>query len=228
MPPTPYASAVLRLGVAALAAMSLGAVASAPAHAHDTLIASTPEADQVLEESPDEVVLEFSGGGLTTGDAITNEILVLDSDEEDWASEEPADVEGSIMRTDLPEPLPNGEYEVRYRVVYSDGHDEELGFAFEVDAPLTEGEDDAALGEPDEAEAPEEPTETADAGTAEAEPAPTEEIEDDATLNATEAEDESGQWGGPQFWVALAAALAGVAAVAWFAARRRGSATPES
>jgi copper resistance protein C len=227
MHPTPYVSAALRLGVAALAAMSLGAVASAPAHAHDTLIASTPEADQVLEQSPDEVVLEFSGQGLTTGDAITNEILVLDSDEEDWASEEPADVEGSIMRTDLPEPLPNGEYEVRYRVVYSDGHDEELGFAFEVDAPLTEGEDDASLGEPDEAEAPEEPTETADTGTAPAEPAPTEEIDDDATLNATEAEDESGQWVVPQFWVALAAALAGVAAVAWFAARRRGRATPE-
>ncbi|RJN31743.1 copper resistance CopC family protein [Nesterenkonia natronophila] len=217
----PYSSATLRLGIAALAGMSLGAVASAPAHAHDTLIASTPEADQVLEASPDEVVLEFFGEGLTTGDAITNEILVLGPEEEDWASEEPAEVEGSTMRTDIPEPLPNGEYEIRYRVVYSDGHSEELGFSFEVDAPLTEGDDDAALGEPEEAEAPEDPTETADAGTAAAEPAPTEQVDDDAALSGAETEDESGQWGGP-FWVALASALAGVAAVAWFTARRRG------
>lgn len=218
----------LRLGIAALAAIGLGAVASAPAYAHDTLIASTPEADQILEEPPHEVVLEFSGAGLTTGDSITNDILVLDSDEENWASEEPAEVDDSTMRTDIPEPLPNGEYEVRYRVVFSDGHDEERGFSFEVDAPLAEGAEDAELERSGDAEATDEPAETSDAETETAEQAPTEETEDDAASRGSETADESGQWGGPLLWVALAAALVGVAAVAWFAVRRRNRDSMES
>lgn len=212
--------ASLRWGFAALGALALGAAASVPAYAHDTLIDSTPEADEVLSESPHEVVLEFSGAGLTTGESITNDIVILDSDDEDWASEEPAEVEGSVMRTDIPDPLPNGEYEVRYRVVYSDGHDEELGFSFEVDAPLAEDED-AALADPGEADTTEEPAETSDSGTAAAEPAPTEDEEDDAALGASDTEGTSDQWGGLVFWVALAAAMAGIAAVAWFAVRRR-------
>lgn len=210
---TTNSSAVLRFGTASLMAAALGVAASAPAFAHDTLIDSNPEADQVLDESPDEVVLEFSGNGLTTGESITNEIVILDSEEVDWASEESAEVDGSIMTTDIPEPLPNGEYEVRYRVVYSDGHNEELGFTFEVDAPLAEGEEGAALGESSESD------------TSATEPAPTEEAQDDdAALEAAQNEDASGQWGGPLFWAALGAALAGVALVAWFAVRRRGAA----
>lgn len=137
--------------LSASATLGLSAVMTAPAWAHDTLIASTPEADEVLAESPEEIVLEFSGDGLTVGDTITNDIWVLDEDDENWATEEPADVEGSTMSTDLAEDLPNGEYEVLYRVVYSDGHDEELSFSFEVDDPAadaagqdeTEAEDQA-------------------------------------------------------------------------------------
>lgn len=213
------APASMRLGIAALAAVALGAAASAPAHAHDTLIASNPEADQVLEEPPHEVVLEFSGAGLTTGDSIANDILVLDSDEENWASEEPAQVDGSTMRTDIPDPLPNGEYEVRYRVVYSDGHGEEQGFVFEVDAPLSEGQEDATLAQPGDPDATEAGTETAD-------PTPAEEPDDDAA--SPDSETDNGQWGGPLFWVALSVALAGAAVVAWFAVRRRKGASKES
>ncbi|WP_166433043.1 copper resistance CopC family protein [Nesterenkonia salmonea] len=221
---THNAPASLRLGIASLAAIGLGAVASAPAYAHDTLIDSNPQADQVLEEPPHEVVLEFSGDGLTTGDSITNDILVLDSDEENWASEEPAEIDGSTMRTDIPEPLPNGEYEVRYRVVYSDGHDEELGFNFEVDAPLAEGEEDAALAEPRDADA----TEEAADSTETAEATPTETTDDSADAPDSNAEDASGQWGGPLLWAALAVALAGVAVVAWFAVRRRNRGSTKS
>lgn len=129
------ARAVRITAAAGIAALALSAAWTAPAWAHDSLISSTPEASEVLETSPEEVVLEFSGAGLTTGEGITNDIWVLDDDGENWATEDPAVVEGSVMSTELREELPNGEYEIRYRAVYADGHDEELTFTFEVDAP---------------------------------------------------------------------------------------------
>lgn len=121
-------------------ALILSAMTAAPAWAHDTLIASTPEADEVLEDSPEEVILEFSGPGLTTGDNIPNTIWVTDEDGEHWEGE--TEVEGATMSTQLSEPLPDGEYEVLYHVVYSDGHNEELGFNFEVEAVVEDEEDD--------------------------------------------------------------------------------------
>lgn len=126
-------------------ALLLGAMTAAPAAAHDSLIGSTPEADTVLDESPEEVVLEFSGEGLTTGESIPNTIWVTDEDGERWEGETQAN--GPTMRTELDEPLPNGEYEVLYRAVYSDGHSEELGFSFEVDAAEVEDEPGAAEDE---------------------------------------------------------------------------------
>lgn len=42
------------------------------------------------------------------------------------------------MFTELPEELPNGEFSVIFRVVYSDGHDEERAFSFEVADPESE------------------------------------------------------------------------------------------
>lgn len=217
----PTSRVAWRLGGAVSATLALGLAASPAAHAHDTLVESAPESDEVLEESPDEVVLEFSGDGITTGAAITNDIVVLDSDQEDWASEEPAEVEGSTMRTEIPEPLPNGEYEVRYRVVYSDGHDEEQGFTFEVEAPLEEGADEATLGDPDDAEAAEEPTEPSDESPKTAEPPPTEETDEDAALSQSQAQGGDERWGQGLFWAGLVAALAAIVTVVWFALRRR-------
>ena len=124
------------------AALLLGAMAAAPAWAHDTLIGSTPEAGAVLEESPEEIVLEFSGEGLTTGESIPNTIWVTDEDGDHWETE--TETDGPTMRTELEDPLPNGEYEVLYHAVYSDGHSEELDFSFEVDAADVEESDDAA------------------------------------------------------------------------------------
>ena len=143
------------------AALLLGAMAAAPAWAHDTLIGSTPEAGAVLEESPEEIVLEFSGEGLTTGESIPNTIWVTDEDGDHWETE--TETDGPTMRTELEDPLPNGEYEVLYHAVYSDGHSEELDFSFEVDAADVEESDDAAAEEQateaaQETEAGEEPT----------------------------------------------------------------------
>lgn len=218
----------LRLGAfAGGAALALGVLTAAPVYAHDSLIASTPEADEVLTESPEEVVLEFSGSGLTTGEGITNEIVVLDADEQDWTSEDPAEVDGSTLSTDIPEPLPNGEYEVHYRVVYSDGHDEERSFGFEVDAPVTDEEDDDAQPiETEEADETSEPTDSSAGEETEAEETPGAEDEDAETEasepeDGAEEDDQESDQGGALGWVVIAAAVLVLAGVVGYLLRRR-------
>ena len=44
-------------------------------------------------------------------------------------------MDGSTFSAPVCEGLPNGDYEVAYRVVYSDGHSEERSFDFAVDDP---------------------------------------------------------------------------------------------
>lgn len=152
-------SALRRLAAAtAVGTLTLGAgmLAASPAWAHDTLVSSTPDDDARVTEPLEEVTLEFSGDGLTTGEGITNEIRVTDEDGEDLAQD--TEVDGSTMSTSFEEPLPDGEYDVVYRVVYSDGHDEEGELSFAVDAGIEAGaeseatEDDAQEAEADETE----------------------------------------------------------------------------
>lgn len=164
-----------QVALAGSAALLLGAMSAAPAWAHDSMIGSTPEADEVLETSPEEIVLEFSGEGLTTGESIPNTIWVTDSEGEHWEGD--TEVDGPTMWTELEEPLPNGEYEVLYHAVYSDGHSEELSFSFEVDAAVVEDEDengpDEAATQSPESPAAEETEPTDDAAAEEEEPAET-------------------------------------------------------
>lgn len=148
---TPRRGGALRsalLAVTAAAACSL--LWTAPASAHDTLLAASPEADEVLDQSPEAITLEFSGDGLTTGETITNTILLRDANGENWEGE--TEVEGSTMSTELPEPLPNGEFDVVYRVVYSDGHSEEHSYSFEIADPESEDEIVSENTEPAEGE----------------------------------------------------------------------------
>lgn len=160
------------LALAGLVALLLGAITAVPAWAHDSLIASTPEAEEVLEESPEEIVLEFSGDGLTTGETIPNTIWVTDSEGEHWEGE--TEVDGPTMWTELPNPLPRGEYEVLYNAVYSDGHSEELSFSFTVqgadsaDESADEADRDGAAAEEEAAEDAAQETEEADGASDEA------------------------------------------------------------
>ncbi|GAA4841038.1 copper resistance CopC family protein [Garicola koreensis] len=227
---TKTTNAPVRLPAAALSAgavLMLGAMTAAPAWAHDTMIGSTPEADAVLDESPEEIVLEFSGEGLTTGESIPNTIWVTDEEGEHWEGDTEAN--GPTMRTELPESLPNGEYEVLYHAVYSDGHSEELDFSFEVDA--AEVDDDAEssptedqtgqTAEPDTAETGAETTgaattgaeepgadESADAGAAE-EPSADETGADENGAEETSADSAADDEGGGQFPVALVLGIGG-------------------
>lgn len=126
----------LRVGLSALllgTAAVLGPIA--PAQAHDRLVSSDPESGATLEEAPEEIGLTFSanvqdvGGSvdLTDGDGETVQVGDLET-------------EGTTVTTAIEDELPAGDYEVRWRVVSSDGHP----ISGVVDFTVEEGEESAA------------------------------------------------------------------------------------
>ncbi|WP_218221189.1 copper resistance CopC family protein [Nesterenkonia sp. Act20] len=173
------AARITALSAAAGMGLTLAAVA-APAWAHDSLISSSPEAGEVLETSPEEVVLEFSGDGLTDGESIANVLQISDAEGENWEGE--TEIEGATMSTELPEELPGGEYTVAYRAVYSDGHAEEQSFDFEVAAETTDSET------PSESAAAESSENDDDAASS-----PSEEATEDATTGDPETQESDDQ-----------------------------------
>lgn len=120
-------------GLFALAAAPAAVVGLAgPAQAHDELLRSTPEAGQRLDRAPEQVSLTFSGE-LVDGQGIQNLVQVRDADGNQWQAE-PGAVDGDTLSATLCPGLPNGEYELAYRVVYSDGHSDERRLDFTLDA----------------------------------------------------------------------------------------------
>ena len=119
-----------RLGVWFAALLTTIGLVLAPqlAHAHDVLVESTPEVGSTLEETPAEVRLRFSGTPLS-GEGLANLIRVTDAQGNQWQDGEPV-VEGYELAVALCEGLPQGEYTVAYRVIYSDGHTGEESFSF--------------------------------------------------------------------------------------------------
>jgi methionine-rich copper-binding protein CopC len=103
------------VGVAAAVVLVLASVA--PASAHDELLSSTPAASDRLDAAPTSVSLEFSADLMDVGALI----MVADAAGEDWAAGE-ATVELTTVTVPLTEGMPVGGYEVRWRVVSSDGH----------------------------------------------------------------------------------------------------------
>lgn len=91
--------------------------AAAPASAHDELLASTPPADARLEAAPTEVSLTFSADVMTIGAAV----IVVDASGRDWAAGEPTIDRGTVT-VPVDEAMPAAGYEIRWRVVSSDGH----------------------------------------------------------------------------------------------------------
>ena len=173
----------------------------APAAAHDVLLSSTPEPDQVVSEPLDEVVLEFSGSGLIASESINNVIQVVDSDGENWAGN--VRVDGPTATAELDEELPDGSYEVIYRVAYSDGHVEEESFDFEVRTNLETPVEEAQGDEQDSDVATEEPART--------DQAPTQEVPSDEGRNTSDEPDSTSVW--PVFAVIAAVIAAGVVTV---------------
>jgi len=92
-------------------------LAGAPAFAHDELVESSPIVDQVFEAAPTEVSLTFSGDVMTMG-AI---VVIVDESGRDWVDGELA-VTGTQVEAAVRPGMPEAGYEVRWRVVSSDGH----------------------------------------------------------------------------------------------------------
>lgn len=104
-----------------------------PAAAHDELIRTAPAMDETTASAPDQVTLTFSGE-LIDGQGIQNLVQVRDADGNQWQAG-PGTVAGSTFSAPVCAGLPNGDFQVAYRVVYSDGHSEERSFGFTVDDP---------------------------------------------------------------------------------------------
>ncbi|WP_419706960.1 copper resistance CopC family protein [Promicromonospora sp. NFX87] len=100
----------------AVAVVALCATA-APASAHDKLISSDPASDQRLAEAPAEVSLTFSADVLDMGAAV----VVSDAAGTEWVSAVPT-VDGPVVTAVLDAGMPDAGYEIRWRVVSSDGH----------------------------------------------------------------------------------------------------------
>lgn len=97
------------------------------ASAHESLTDSSPRPGEVLESGPSEIALTFSGQLLEGGAAVA----VSDSGSNDWVAGAPA-VEDTTATVELDQTLPDGEYEVLWRVVSSDGHPISGAFTFQV------------------------------------------------------------------------------------------------
>lgn len=132
---TPQHHHVRRILTATAAAgmLAAGLGFSTPALAHDQLLSAEPGDGATLDTAPQELLLSFSGN-LITGQGIQNLVRVTDEDGNQWQDGE-ATVSGPTLATQLCEGMPNGDYDVAFRVVYSDGHSEEKAYAFTVDAP---------------------------------------------------------------------------------------------
>ncbi|WP_350348731.1 copper resistance CopC family protein [Agromyces sp. G08B096] len=124
-----------RLAGAALAAGALlglaGLAAAQPAFAHDELLGSTPENGEVFDTAPEQVELTFSNDVIAVGSVIE----VVDHHAEPVETGETT-VLGPVVSAALPADL-SGEYQVRWRVVSSDGHPIEGTIDFGVGADAT-------------------------------------------------------------------------------------------
>lgn len=104
---------------AAIAALALAALFLSPtaASAHDQLISSTPAEGASLDASPTTVQLDFSSEIMTDG----AEIRVVDATLTDYTTGELV-IDGATASIAVTPDLPDAGYQVRWRVVSSDGH----------------------------------------------------------------------------------------------------------
>lgn len=124
------------------------------ASAHDSLLASSPEADSTVDTLPAELTLTFSAKLIDETGA--TEVVVTDPSGNSVA-EGAASVDGAIVTQPLAAEAPAGVYHVIWKVVSSDGHPTSQEFDFTV----TNSTETAPTAEPSA-----EPTETATAAPA--------------------------------------------------------------
>jgi methionine-rich copper-binding protein CopC len=108
-------AAVTLLGLLA-GALIVGATPLS-ASAHDQVLSTAPASQEHLEVAPTEVSMVFSDAVLDLGATI----LVVDEAGTDWAQGD-VRIAGSAASQGLNGDLPDGRYQVRWRVVSADGH----------------------------------------------------------------------------------------------------------
>lgn len=105
----------------AVAAVAVFATA-VPASAHDSLVHSTPEADESLATAPESITLTYSGELLVLGDSTQGAVvLVIDESGRDWATGD-VEVSGNTVTAAVEPGMPDAGYQVRWQVVSEDGH----------------------------------------------------------------------------------------------------------
>lgn len=105
----------------AVAAVAVFATA-VPASAHDSLVHSTPEADESLATAPESITLTYSGELLVLGDSTQGAVvLVIDESGRDWATGD-VEVSGNTVTATVEPGMLDAGYQVRWQVVSEDGH----------------------------------------------------------------------------------------------------------
>lgn len=114
-------------------AVPLVGAAALPARAHAIVESTEPAIDQVLETSPERVVMSFS----EPVEIAFGAIRVYDTNADRVDADDAEHLEGDPESIAVPlEPdLPNGTYTVTWRVVSADGHPIAEAFVFHVGAP---------------------------------------------------------------------------------------------
>ena len=110
-----FRTRVLAAGVVVASVVVLAT--AVPASAHDELISSSPVVGEVMPAAPEVVSLVFSKEVLPMGAAV----IVVDQAGHDWVAAE-AVLNEVTVTAELEPGMPAAGYELRWRVVSSDGH----------------------------------------------------------------------------------------------------------
>lgn len=147
------------LAVTTLSAAVVLFGATAPAAAHDQLLDSNPAPGERVDTAPEQIELTYTAPLITIGAVV----VVVDAEGHNWSSGE-AQLDGDLVVQPLEAPLPEGSYQVRWRVVSGDGHPISDVFTFGVgveptpfEAPAISGPSSAATAAPSTAESGEGP-----------------------------------------------------------------------
>ena len=100
----------------------VGSLSSLPALANAELVASQPGVEEVLDEAPTEIRLEFSSD-IRAEDASISVLNVSGPGGDDAVIDGPIQVEGNIVTQPLLPNLPDGQYFVLWDVTSADGQD---------------------------------------------------------------------------------------------------------
>ena len=132
--------ALSALALVTLVTLSVVGGAAPAATAHDQVLSTSPTTGENVDTAPKQVAMVFSDDILSVG-AI---MLIVDEQGRNWA-DGTLQLDRATVTQPLAPGLPNGAYEVRWRVVSADGHPIAGTFPFSV-GTVTAGSGSASSG----------------------------------------------------------------------------------